>query len=151
MVMVVIAVFIRPLPILVAGTLTWVGYLLNYLLNYLLPLIGVGGVAWLLGDFAQRRQSARALRNALGRVLSLARLFGPIQVRRNVRDSFDNPAPIPDALPMALSTLRVLTPGASFTQAVSELSFPGDTHACALIASGEASGAFKPLLPQDLR
>jgi len=161
-VMLVIAVFIRPLPNLVAGTLTWGGYLLKYLL----PLIAVGGSAWLLGDFSQRWQSARALRNALGRVLSSVPLFGPIQVRRNIRDFFDSLAllldagmPILDALPIALSTVRDqalrqqlsrikprIQAGGSFTQAVSELSFPGHTHACALIAPGEASGTLPQML-----
>jgi general secretion pathway protein F len=161
-VMLVIAVFIRPLPNLVAGTLTWV----SYLLKYLLPLIAVGGALWLLGDLSQRSQSARALPNTLDRVLSLVPLFGPIQVRRNIRDFFDSLAllldagmPILDALPIALSTVRDQTlrkqltqikprieAGASFTQAVSELSFPGHTHACALIAPGEASGALPEML-----
>jgi type II secretory pathway component PulF len=161
MVMLVIAVFIRPLPSLVAGTLTWG----SYLLKYLLPLIAVGGAAW-LGDFSQRWQSARTLRNALGRVLSSVPLFGPIQVRRNIRDFFDSLAllldagmPILDALPIALSTVRDQTlrkqlsrikpriqAGGSFTQAVSELSFPGHTHACALIAPGEASGTLPQML-----
>ena len=161
-VMLVIAVFIRPLPNLVSGTLTWG----SYLLKYLLPLIAVGGAAWLLGDFSQRWQSARALRNTLGRVLSSVPLFGPIQVRRNIRDFFDSLAllldagmPILDALPIALSTVRDQTlrkqlsrikpriqAGGSFTQAVSELSFPGHTHACALIAPGEASGTLPQML-----
>jgi type II secretory pathway component PulF len=161
-VMLVIAVFIRPLPNLVAGTLTWEGYLLKYLL----PWIAVGGVAYLLGEPSQRWQSGRAVRNALGRVLPLMPLFGPIQVRRNIRDFFDSLAllleagmPILDALPIALSTVRNQTlrkqlsqikprieAGASFAQAVSELSFPSHAHACALIAPGEASGALPQML-----
>ena len=161
-VMLVGAVFMRPLPSLVAGTLS----LRGYLLKYLLPWIAVGGAAYLLGELSQGRQSVRALRNALGRVFSLVPLFGPIQVRRNIRDFFDTLAllleagmPILDAVPVASSTVRDQTlsrqlwqikprieAGASFAQAVSELSFPGHTHACALITSGEASGA----LPQTL-
>jgi type II secretory pathway component PulF len=93
-------------------------------------------------------------------------LFGPVQVRRNLRDFFDSLAllleggmPILDALPIALSTIRDETlreqlsqikpriqSGASFAQAVSELSFPGRAHACALIAPGEASGALPQML-----
>lgn len=161
-VVLVVAVFIRPLPSLVAGTLTWG----NYLLKYLLPLIAVGGAAYLLGQPSPRWQSARALRNTLGQVFSLVPLFGPIQVRRNVRDFFDALAllleagmPILDALPIALSTVRDQTlrkqlaqikprieAGASFTQAVSVLSFPGHTLTCALIAPGEASGALPQML-----
>lgn len=161
-IMLVVAVFVRPLPNLVAGTLTWRAYLLRYLL----PFIAVGGAVCLLGESSQRWQSARALRNTLDRVISLVPLFGPIQARRNIRDFFDGLAllleagmPILDALPMALSTVRDQTlrrqlsrikprieAGASFTQAVSEVSFPGHTLACALIAPGEASGALPQML-----
>jgi general secretion pathway protein F len=160
--MLVIAVFIRPLPNLVAGTLSWG----SYFLRYLLPLIAVGGVAWLLGDPSRRSQSVRSLRNTLAQVSSLLPLFGPIQVRRNLRDFFDSLAllldagmPILDALPIAVSTVRNqslsrqlaqikprIEAGASFAQAVSELSFPGHAHACALIAPGEASGALPQML-----
>jgi type II secretory pathway component PulF len=142
--------------------MTWEGYLLKYLL----PWVAVGGVACLLGEPSQRWELARALRDTLGRIFSRVPLFGPIQVRRNVRDFFDSLAllleagmPILDALPIASSTVRNqslrrqlsqirprIEAGASFTQAVSELYFPGHTHACALIAPGEASGA----LPQVL-
>jgi len=161
-VMLVIAIFIRPLPNLVAGTLTWGGYLLKYLL----PWIAVGAAAYLLGEPSQRWESARALQNALGQVFSLVPLFGPIQGRRNVRDFFDSLAmlleagmPILDALPIALSTVRDQTlrtqlsrikprieAGASFAQAVAELSFPSHAHACALIAPGEASGRLPQML-----
>jgi general secretion pathway protein F len=161
-VMLVIAVFIRPLPKLVAGSLTWG----DYLLKHLLPWVAVGGAAYLLRELSLRSQSARALRNTLGRVLSLVPLFGPMQVRRNIRDFFDSLAllveagmPILDALPIALSTVRDQTlrkqfsqikprieAGASFAQAVAELSFPGHAHACALIAPGEASGALPQML-----
>jgi len=161
-VMLAAAVFIRPLPDLVAGSLTWGGYLLKYLL----PWIAVAGAAYLLRELAQRRQSAGALRNPLGRVLSLVPLFGPIQVRRSIRDFFDSLAllleagmPILDALPMASSTVRNqelaeqlsqikprIEAGASFAQAVAGLSFPGHAHACALIVAGEASGALPQML-----
>ena len=161
-VMLVIAVFIRPLPNLVAGTLTWG----RYLLTYLLPWIALGGAAYLLGELSQRWPSARALRNTLGRAFSLLPLFGPIQLRRNIRDFFDSLAllldagmPILDALPTALSTVRNQTvikqlsqikprieAGASFAQAVAGLSFPGHAYACALIAPGEASGALPQML-----
>jgi len=161
-VMLVIAVFIRPLPNLVAGTLTWG----RYLLRYLLPWIAAGGAAYLLCQPSPRWQAARALRNALARVFSLVPLFGPVHARRNLRDFFDSLAllleagiPMLDALPMALSTvgdqtlkkqLSQIKPriqsGASFAQAVSELSFPGHALACALIAPGEASGALPQML-----
>lgn len=161
-VMLIIAVFIRPLPNLVAGTLSWGGYLLRYLL----PWMAIGGAAYLLCQPSPRWQAVRALRNALDRVFSLVPLFGPVRVRRNLRDFFDSLAllleagmPILDALPLALSTVRDQTlrkqlsqikpriqAGASFARAVSELSFPGHALACALIAPGEASGALPQML-----
>jgi general secretion pathway protein F len=160
--MLVIAVFIRPLPNLVAGTLTWG----SYLLKYLFPWIAVGGAVYLLRELSQRWQSVRALRDALARVVSLLPLFGPMQLRRDIRDFFDSLAllleagmPILDALPIALSAVRDQTlrkqlsqikpriqSGASFSQAVSELSFPGHTLACALIAPGEAGGTLPQML-----
>jgi general secretion pathway protein F len=161
-IMLVIAVFIRPLPNLVAGTLSWG----RYLLTYLLPCIAAGGAAYLLCQPSPHWQAARALRSVLYRVFSLAPLFGPVQLRRNLRDFFDSLAllleagvPILDALPMALSTVRDpalkkqlsqikprIQSGASFSQAISELSFPGHVQACALIAPGEASGALAQML-----
>ena len=161
-VILVIAVLAGPLPDLVTGTLTWGGYLVKCLL----PWIAVGGAVYLLGDLSRRRPSAPALRNTLGRSLSLVPLFGPIQVRRNIRDFFDSLAllleagmPMLAALPMASSTVRNQTlrgqlsrikprieAGASFAQAVAELSFPGRAHACALIVTGEASGALPQML-----
>lgn len=161
-IMLVIAIFIRPLPNLVAGTLSWG----RYLLTYLLPWVAVGAAAYLLSRPAPHWQAARALRTALDRVFALVPLFGPVQVRRNLRDFFDSLAllldagvPILDALPTALGTVRDealreqlsrikprIQAGASFAQAVSELSFPGDALACALIAPGEASGALPQML-----
>lgn len=161
-IMLAVAIFIRPLPNLVAGTLTWGGYLLKYLF----PWVAAGGTAYLLADLSQRSQSVRALRNTLGRVFSLLPLFGPMQLRRDIRDFFDSLAllleaglPILDALPIASSTVREqalrtqlsqikprIQAGASFAQAVSELSFPGHALACALITSGEASGALPQML-----
>ncbi len=160
--MLVIAVFVRPLPSLVTGALTLGGYFLKYLF----PWIAVGGAVYLLKELSQRWRPAGALRDALTRVLSLLPLFGPIQLRRNVRDFFDSLAllleagmPILDALPIALSTVRDPTlrkqlaqikprieAGASFTQAVSALSFPGHSYACALIGPGEASGTLPQML-----
>jgi len=161
-VMLLIAVLTRPLPNLVGGSLTWGGYVLKYLL----PWVAVGGAAYVLGELPERWQSARSLRDTFGRVFSLVPLFGPIQVRRNIRDFFDSLAllleagmPILDALPIALSTVRDQTlrkqfsqikprieAGASFAQAVAELSFPSHAHACALIATGESSGALPQML-----
>jgi general secretion pathway protein F len=160
--MLVIAVLVSPLPGLVAGTLSWG----RYGLKYVLPWIAAGGAAYLLGAPSRRGPLAYALRNDLRRVLSLVPLLGPAQARRNVRDFFAALAllleagmPILDALPIASGTvasptlgrqLAQLGPrieaGASFAQAVAELSFPGHARACALIVTGEASGALPQML-----
>jgi len=72
--------------------------------------------------------------------------------------------PILDALPVALDTVRnqalqsqlaLIKPrieaGMSFAQALAGLSLFGRTQASELIRTGEASGAFMPSLPQELR
>jgi type II secretory pathway component PulF len=88
-------------------------------------------------------------------------LFGPMEVRRNLRTFFDSLAllleggvPILDALPVALATVRNQTlrsqlaqieprikAGMSFAEALAGLSLFGRTQAYELIRSGEASGA----------
>jgi general secretion pathway protein F len=160
--MLVIAIFVRPLPSLIAGTLT----VQAYLLRQLLPWLALAVVVYALTRPAPRWRWVRILRDALGRLVALTPLFGPMQLRRNVRDFFDSLAllleagmPILDALPIALNTVREPTlrkqlaqikprieAGASFTQALAALSFPGHAFACALIGPGEASGALPQML-----
>jgi general secretion pathway protein F len=93
-------------------------------------------------------------------------LFGPMYERRNVRDCFESLAllleagmPILEALPLSANTIRSQTlrqqfsqikprieAGASFAQAVGELSFAGHAQAHAMIVAGEASGALPEVL-----
>jgi general secretion pathway protein F len=161
---IVIAIFVRPLPSLIAGTLSPVGFVIRCLLQ----LIAVGGAACLFTELTHLLQAGSlATRNIpLDRVLPLVPVFGPMYVRRNVRDCFDSLAllleagmPILESLPLSVDAIRSqalkqqfsqikprIEGGASFAQALGELSFAGHVQAHAMILAGEASGA----LPQVL-
>ena len=86
--MLVIAIFVQPLPSLVAGTLSPGGFLIRCLLQ----LIALGGAVCLFTELPHRLQSGSlATRNIpLDRVLPLVPLFGSMYVRRNVRDCFES-------------------------------------------------------------
>jgi general secretion pathway protein F len=163
-IMIVISIIVRPLPNLVAGSLTLTGYLVRDLLPWVAAVVAT----YLLVELARRRQpGARPFRGiSLDAVLPFVPLFGPMEVRRNHRDFFENLAllleagvPILEAIPIALATVRNqavryrlsrikarIEAGASFTQAVAELPLLGRMPACGLIRAGEASGALPPML-----
>jgi len=163
-IMVAVWIVLGPVPNLVTGSLT----LSSYLVKHLLPWIAAGVTAYLLLDLLRRRQSAaHPSRGALlDGVVPFVPLFGPMEVRRNLRNFFDSLAllldggvPILEALPVALDTVRNQTlrsrlaqiearieAGASFGQALAGLSLFGRTQAYELIRTGEASGA----LPRTL-
>ena len=86
--MVVIAVFVQPLPSLVAGTLSPGAFLARCLLQ----LLALGGAAWLFTELPHRLQSGSwASRNIpLDRVLPAGAGFGSMFVRRSVRDCFES-------------------------------------------------------------
>lgn len=163
-VMIAVWVILGPVPDLVAGSLTLSGYLLKHLL----PCIGVAVVAYLLLDLSWRRgasdKSSWEIR--LDGVLPFVPLFGPMGVRRNLRDFFDSLAllleggvPILEGVPIALDTVRNqsvksqlaqieprIAAGASFWQAIAGLSLFGRPQAYELIRTGEASGALPRML-----
>ncbi len=164
-VMVAVWIILGPVPDLVTGSLTPSGYLLKHLL----PWIGVGVTAYLLLDLLRRRQSGGLSSSWVIRlhgVLPFVPLFGPMEVRRNLRDFFDSLGlllegglPILEALPMALDTVRnqavksqlgqikpQIEVGASFWQAIAGLSLFGRTQAYQLLRTGEASGALPRML-----
>ena len=162
--MLVIAVFVQPLPSLVAGTLSPGGFLIRCLLE----LIAIGAVVYLFSGLPERLQpdSSATRHIPLDPVLPLVPLFGSMYVRRNVRDCFDTLAllleagmPILEALPLSANTIRSqalkqqfsrikprIEQGASFAQALGELSFVGHEQAHAMILAGEASGALPEVL-----
>jgi general secretion pathway protein F len=163
-VLLAISIILRPVPSLVTGSLTLSGYLVKHLL----PWIGAGVMAYVLPDLLRRHQrsppSSWAIR--LHGVLPFVPLFGPMEVRRNLRNFYDSLAllleagvPILEALPMALDTVRNqalksqlaqikprIEAGSSFAQAIAELPLFGHTRACGLIRTGEESGALPRVL-----
>jgi type II secretory pathway component PulF len=164
-VMIAILIILKPVPGLVAGNLTLSGYVVKYLL----PWMGVGVIAYLLLDALRGRQPGNhtSWRIRLDGALPFVPLFGPMEVRRNLRDFFDSMAllleagvPILAAFPLALDTVRnqalksqlaqikpQIKAGMSFAQAIAGLPLFGSTQAFELIRIGEASGA----LPRTLQ
>jgi general secretion pathway protein F len=160
----VIAAFVQPLPSLVAGSFGAGGYLLRCLL----PLVALGAIAYVIVELPNwsQRGSQRPVGDAIDRLLLRAPLFGTVNARRNVRDFFESLAllldagmPMLDALPKAVDTMQNpivrntfaqigprIERGARFAEAIRELPFEGRAQACALILSGEASGALPEVL-----
>jgi len=158
-VMIVAWIILGPVPDIVLGHLT----LSSYLVRHLLPWIGVGAAAYGLLEVSHRRQlgGQSSWRVALDGVLPHLPLFGPMEVRRNLRDFLDSLAlmleagvPILEAVPIALDTVRNqavksqlarikprIDAGASFTQAIAGLPLFGRAQSFELIRIGEASGA----------
>ena len=163
-VMIAVWILLKPVPALVTGTLTLSGYLAKDLL----PWIAAGVAAYLLVGLLRRRQSGGQSfwRIRFDGVLPFVPLFGPMEVRRNLRDFFDSLAllleagvPIVEALPIAQDTVRNLAlraqlarinprikAGAAFGQAIAGLSLFGRPQAFELIRTGEASGTLPRML-----
>ncbi|HEY7889505.1 MAG TPA: type II secretion system F family protein [Steroidobacteraceae bacterium] len=163
-VMIAISIILGPVPNLVTGGLT----LTSYLTKHLLPWVGVGVIAYLLFEVLRRRQRGAysSWRIRLDGVLPFVPMFGPMEVRRNLRDFFDGMAllleagvPILQALPIALDAVRNqalksqlaqikprIEAGMSFWQAIAELALFGCTQAFGLIRTGEASGTLPRML-----
>lgn len=161
---VVIAILVQPLPSLIAGTLSPGGFLIKCFLE----LVAVGGAVYLFTGWPHRLEpGSSATRDIpLDPVLPRLPLFGSMYERRNVRDCFESLAllleagmPILEALPLSVDTIRNqalkqqfsqikprIEGGASFAQAIDELSFVGHAQAHAMIVAGEASGALPEVL-----
>lgn len=158
-------IILGPVPSLVMGTLTPSGYVLKHLL----PWIAVGVIAYLLMGVLQRRGGSihpPSWRILLDGALPFVPLFGPMEVRRNLRDFFDSLAllleggvPIVEGFPTALDTVRNqavkaelaqikprIAAGSSFSQALSGLSLFGRRQSYELIRTGEASGTLPRML-----
>ena len=157
-------IILGPVPSLVGGSLTLGGYVLQHLL----PWLAVGVTAYLLLERLQRRGASAhsSWRILLDGVLPFVPLFGPMEVRRNLRDFFDSLAllleggvPILEGFPTALDTVRNqalkselaqikprIAAGTSFSQALSGLSLFGRRQAFELIRTGEASGTLPRML-----
>lgn len=162
--MLVLAIFVQPLPSLIAGTVSAGGFLVRCLLE----LTVVGGALCLFTELPYHLQagSLAGRKIALDRLLARVPLFGSMHVRRNVRDCFESLAllleagmPMLQALPLAVDAIQSepirqhfaqikprIEAGATFAQAIRELSFVGRAQAYAMILAGEASGALPEVL-----
>lgn len=164
MVLIASWIILGPVPSLVMGTLTPGGYVLKHLL----PWVAAGVIAYRLIGLLQRRDGSAhsSWRILLDGALPFVPLFGPMEVRRNLRDFFDSLAllleggvPIVEGFPTALNTVRNqavkaelaqikprIAAGSSFSQALSGLSFFGRRQSYELIRTGEASGTLPRML-----
>lgn len=159
-----LALFIQPLPALVGGQLSPAGYLWHCLQPLLLLVLSYGLGRWLW----RRSERAPAGQGTLfSAVLGRLPLLGRFYRRSNLRDFFatlglllEAGLPMLEALPKACATLRSrplraemegLAPriqaGQSLGQALAPLVFPGKAVVQGLISTGEASGS----LPASLQ
>ena len=163
-VMIAAAIILGPVPRLVAGDLTPTGYLAKHLL----PWIAAGVSAYLLLGRVRRQRAGGypTWRIRLDGVVPFVPMFGPMEVRRNLRDFFDSMAllleagvPILEAFPLALDTVRNqalksqlarikprIEAGTSFGEAFAGLPLFGCTQAYGMIHTGEASGTLPRML-----
>ena len=165
----VAALLIQPLPALVGGTLSFAGYLVQSLR----PLVVLGMAVYVflqmphwLRNHAAPSSSATSFNTAFDALLLRIPLFGAMNVRRNARDFFASLAlmleagiPMLEALPNALDTIENtaikhefsrLIPrvehGATLAQAISGLSYLGNSQVVAFIETGETSGTLPEML-----
>lgn len=159
-----IALFVRPLPDLVGGSLSAGGYLLQGMW----PLLAAAGLFrlgkwlphWLAGS------AAPTLRRQVEQSLLRLPLVGPIVVRGNLRDFFEHLAilleaglPMFDALPVAEATVGngavraecarikpAMLAGATLAQALAALPDVGNDRLVGYVGTGEQSGSLPEML-----
>lgn len=160
----VIALLVRPLPALVAGSLTPGGYLLQVLL----PLLVAAGLFQLSRRLPRwlASEAPAAIRSPVERSLLRLPLFGPLAVRGGVRDFLVHLAimleaglPMFDALPIATATVGnrtlraelariepAMIRGATLTQALSALHLEGSERLVGQVLTGEQAGRLPEML-----
>src|SRR3990167_2827654 len=153
----VLALFIQPLPALVGGQLSIAGYLWGVLA----PLLVLGALYGLgRGLYLRREHAPAGAASPLDGLLASLPIVGPALLRRNLRDFFDSLGlmleagmPMLEALPKAcavnshaplrrrFSSVKVaIQRGQGLAQALASVDFPGQGLALGLIRTGEASG-----------
>ncbi|MBL8524460.1 MAG: type II secretion system F family protein [Betaproteobacteria bacterium] len=166
----VMALFIKPLPALAGGAIGAGGYLLG-IFKPLLALV----LIYFLGRMLWRYLLANASTSTAPTVLTALPLFGNLLVRRNVRDFFESVAlmleagvSMLDALPMALETIEVgairrefaqlrprIEQGLTLSQALSGLSYlnrlDSAARAVEFAATGEQSGTLPEMLLRHVK
>lgn len=157
-VVLLLALFIQPLPALVGGTLSGAGYAWGVLR----PLLLLAGLGLLLRTLLTRLQQG-----AGGGLLRALPLLGRAYLRRNLRDFFESlglllnaGVPMLNALPRAGATLGdaglrrqfarlapAIAAGQALGPALRQLDdFPGKARVLALVATGEGSGRLAEML-----
>ena len=156
-----LALFIQPLPQLIGGTVTVVGYLVQALRPLLVLVLSILGVRWLFVLLRDRPAEALLLQ---------VPLLGSLIVRRNVRDFFESLAlmleagiSMLDALPAALETIEIgpirrdfaqiaerVENGATLANALKGLAFltksNNGVRLVEFVTTGEASGTLPEML-----
>jgi len=157
-----LALLIQPLPALIGGSLSLLGYV--WRVSYPLLLIG----ALILAIRALARRDSRAPGKSLYQRLPL---YGPIFVRRNLRDFFESLAlmleagvSMADALPVAVETvedgdirremIRIqprVAKGSSLAEAMRGIRYLNDERLRQFVRTGEASGELPQMLSRHTR
>ena len=156
-----LALFIQPLPQLIGGSITVVGYLVLALRPLVVLALIFFGVRWLFAVMRDRPAEALLLQ---------VPLFGPLIVRRNVRDFIESLAlmleagiSMLDALPMALETIEFgpirhdfaqiavrIENGATLANSLKGLAFLNQNNngvrLVEFVTTGEASGTLPEML-----
>jgi general secretion pathway protein F len=160
----IVSLFVQPLPALLTGTLGFGKYLLH-ILQPLAALIAIAYIAMSLPNRINRGVSTPTTA-WIDKAIRALPLFGKIYIRRNIRDFFESLAlmleaglSILDALPKALLTItdcairsdfaRIrpkIADGATLTHALADVFWLDDNQSIALIHTGEESGALPEML-----
>lgn len=156
MAVLILALFIQPLPALVGGQLS----ILGYLWVCLWPLLLLAGLYQCGRQLSRQRQQSAAGGAVLDRLLPRLPLFGAAYARGNVRDFVESLGlmleagmSMLEALPKACATVSnaplrrqfaglqaSIQGGQSLTAAMTNLDFPNKALLLGLIRTGEASG-----------
>ena len=165
-----LALFIQPLPALIGGSISAGGYILQILkpIIVLAILFFGGGMLW-------SHLLNRAQNSPLETLLLRVPLLGPLTVRRNVRDFFESLAlmleagmSMLDALPAALDTVEVgvikrafsqiaprIENGAALAGAITGLPYinreTSSQRLIEFVTTGEASGTLPEMLMRHAR
>ena len=157
-----LALIIQPLPALVGGSLSTLGFI--WQVSY--PALSIGGL--ILGIRALARSEARASGKSLYQYLPV---YGRIFVRRNLRDFLQSlelmleaGVPMADALPVALDTLEDgdirrqlsrmrprIAKGSSLADAMRGIRYLEDERLNQFVRTGEASGELPQMLSRHIR
>jgi general secretion pathway protein F len=163
-----LALLIQPLPLLIAGTLS-IG---AYLWQTLSVLLLLGAIAYLVQRvpaWIQRGEPSASRTMALSALTAIP-LFGPMHVRRNVRDFFESLAllleagvPMFDALPIAVASidngaigsvfstmLPRLKTGSTLSEALEGMPYLDSDSLIPLVQTGESSGTLPEMLTRHV-